>query len=54
MLLWLSLSTLDLVGHFYGPDSMEAIDTLYHVDRQIKDLMKFIAKKIDKKIVSLF
>lgn len=49
MILWLSLSTLDLAGHFYGPDSMEAIDTLYHVDKQIQDLMKFIAKKINLK-----
>lgn len=49
MLLWVSLSTLDLVGHIYGPDSIEAIDTLYHVDKQIQDLMNFIHKRIDPK-----
>ena len=49
MLVWLSLSSLDLVGHIYGPDSLEAIDTLYHVDKQIADLMKFIHKIIDPK-----
>lgn len=49
MLLWVSLSTLDLIGHFYGPDSIEAIDTLYHLDKQIQDLMKFITKRVDAK-----
>lgn len=39
MLLWVCLSNLDLVGHTYGPDSMENIDTIYHLDRQIKELM---------------
>lgn len=36
MLLWVSLSNLDLLGHMYGPDSREVIDTLYHIDHQLK------------------
>ena len=46
MLLWLSLSNLDLVGHFYGPDSLEAIDTIYHLDKQIKEFMDFVRRRV--------
>lgn len=34
--LWLGLSSLDKIGHIYGPDSKEAIDMLYHIDVQLK------------------
>lgn len=36
LLIWISLSSLDLIGHRYGPDSLEAIDTIYHIDKQLK------------------
>ncbi len=39
LLLFISLSNLDLCGHTYGPDSMECIDILYHLDKQIADFM---------------
>lgn len=39
-LLWLSLSTLDKVGHLYGPESRETIDTIYHLDKQIQQFMR--------------
>lgn len=35
MLVFISLSSFDLSGHLYGPDSLEQIDMLYHLDRQI-------------------
>lgn len=35
IVLWLSLSTLDYVGHYYGPRSKETIDMLYHIDEQL-------------------
>jgi predicted AlkP superfamily pyrophosphatase or phosphodiesterase len=41
IVLFLSLSNLDFIGHYYGPDSVEAIDTLHHVDAQ---LGRFIEK----------
>ena len=44
-LLWYSMSSLDLAGHYFGPHSMEAIDTVYQVDQRIKELLNFIAEK---------
>lgn len=38
-LLWVSLSPLDMVGHAYGPDCLETVDMIYHLDKQLK---KFI------------
>lgn len=49
MLLWISFSNLDLVGHYYGPDSMECIDTIYHLDQQIKELMDFARSHVGAK-----
>jgi predicted AlkP superfamily pyrophosphatase or phosphodiesterase len=45
MLLWISLSNFDLVGHFYGPDSFEMTDLVYHLDKQIKDFTEIVYKK---------
>lgn len=41
LLIWVCLSALDLVGHFYGPDSIECIDMIYHVDKHIKEFMDY-------------
>lgn len=46
MLVWICLSNLDLVGHMYGPDALETIDTIYHVDRQIKEFMDFAQRRV--------
>lgn len=40
LLIWLCLTPLDLVGHHYGPDSLEAIDLLYHLDKELKFFMQ--------------
>lgn len=40
-LLWVSLSTLDMIGHAYGPECLETVDMIYHLDKQ---LMHFIKK----------
>ena len=39
MVLWLCVSNLDLIGHLFGPDSKECIDTVYHTDQQLKKFM---------------
>lgn len=44
MLLWISLSALDLVGHKVGPYSLEAIDIIYHLDQQLKKFIKKICR----------
>lgn len=45
-LLWVSLSGLDPVGHCYGPNSMEVIDLIYHLDKQLQAFMQFVQKKV--------
>ena len=49
MLLWISLSGLDLVTHLFGPDSLEAIDTLYHIDKQLGEFLTFLKRKVGDK-----
>lgn len=48
LLLWVCLTPLDLVGHRYGPDSLEAIDLIYHLDHQIKSFMHDIQRFVGK------
>src|SRR5262245_47316159 len=45
-LLSVSFSTPDLVGHAYGPDSQEILDTYIRLDRTIADLLNFIDRKV--------
>jgi len=44
LLVWISLSSLDKLGHLYGPFSREVIDMIYHLDVQIDDFMQTVAK----------
>lgn len=46
MVLWLGLSSLDKVGHIYGPQSKEATDMIYHIDAQMQDFMNKVEKLI--------
>lgn len=48
LLLWVSLSTLDMIGHAYGPDCFETIDMIYHLDKQLKKFIKSVQKKVGK------
>lgn len=48
MILWLCLSPLDKLGHIYGPDSVETIDLLYHLDKQLDDFMQWIEQRYGK------
>lgn len=51
IVLWLSLSGLDKIGHKFGPYSAEAIDTIYHVDTQLDNFIKFCYSKFKKEDV---
>jgi len=51
MLLWISLSSLDMIGHVYGPSSLEIIDMIYHLDKQIYDFMEFAQDFVGRKNV---
>ncbi len=48
MLLWISISGPDKLGHDYGPDSMEVIDMLYHLDKQLETFIAAAQKKVGK------
>jgi predicted AlkP superfamily pyrophosphatase or phosphodiesterase len=42
LLLWVSLSSLDRIGHIYGPYSLEVIDMIYHLDAQLEVFMQYV------------
>ncbi|MBU4269810.1 alkaline phosphatase family protein [Candidatus Dependentiae bacterium] len=48
MLLWISLSPLDHLGHIYGPNGMEVTDMIYHLDKQIKNFLDSLYQNIDE------
>ena len=48
LLLWVCLGPLDKIGHRYGPQSMEAIDMIYHLDRQLKQFIRKTMRIIGK------
>ncbi|HEV2916501.1 MAG TPA: alkaline phosphatase family protein [Candidatus Babeliales bacterium] len=47
LLLWACISSLDKLGHAYGPWSKETVDMLYHLDYQISAMMHTIESYID-------
>ncbi len=51
ILMWLSLSSLDKIGHLYGPQTLEYIDMIYQMDHQLQEFMDFVYSKFDKKDV---
>jgi Type I phosphodiesterase / nucleotide pyrophosphatase len=54
-LLGISFSALDYVGHDFGPDSHEAQDTLFRLDRVLGDLFDVLDKGVgrDRYVVAL-
>lgn len=48
MLVWISLSSLDKVSHYCGPQSKEAIDIIYHIDRQLKRFMRRLSRVLKR------
>lgn len=54
LLLWIGLSTLDKIGHTFGPDSFEYIDTIYKVDNYIQEFMNSIEQTNDPKQILYF
>ncbi|MCP3958544.1 MAG: alkaline phosphatase family protein [bacterium] len=53
--LGLSFSATDIIGHGYGPDSPELLDTLLRLDEEIGKLLDFVDRRIglEHTIVSL-
>ena len=43
--LLVGVSTLDFIGHWYGPRSHEAFDTILRIDHEIQDLMEFVENR---------
>ena len=48
ILIWVSLSSLDKIGHLYGPYAKEVIDMIYHLDYQIEQFMKEVAQIVPR------
>lgn len=48
MLVYVCLSPLDKIGHLYGPNSIETIDLLYHLDDQLKYFIRFVNKQMKR------
>lgn len=46
LFLGISLSSLDHIGHAFGPDSIEYIDTLLHIDAYLNDFLNALKKTI--------
>ncbi len=49
LVLWISVSNFDMLGHIYGHYSMETTDLLYHLDKQLKGLIDYAQKRVGKK-----
>ena len=45
VLMWVSMSGPDKIGHPFGPDSLEKVDLLYHTDQDIKRLFDHATKR---------
>ena len=45
-LLCVSLSALDTVGHYFGPDSVEARDVLLRIDRLLADFLDVLDREV--------
>lgn len=54
LLLWVCLSSLDKLGHDYGSNSLEIIDMIYHLDKQIQDFMQYVTHKLSSPGDALF
>ncbi|QQR49134.1 alkaline phosphatase family protein [bacterium] len=45
LVVWVGFSALDKIGHIFGPNSLEIIDTICHLDKQLEDLMNYAEGK---------
>ncbi len=50
-LLGVSLSPLDKLAHRYGPESLEVVDMIYHIDKQIGNFIDKVQQKYGAKNV---
>lgn len=53
-LLCVSFSSTDLVGHYFGPDSVEARDALLRLDRELATFFAFLDAKVGKDRWAMF
>lgn len=48
MLLWVCIGGLDKIGHSFGTETIEAIDMIYHLDKQLEKFIKFVQNHVGK------
>lgn len=51
LLLWVSFSSLDLLAHELGPDALETIDLIYHLDKNLEAFLKTVHHTLNAKEV---
>ncbi len=47
LVVWLCLASLDKTGHVFGPESIEALDLIYHLDHQLGAFIKNVYQHVD-------
>lgn len=45
LLLWVSISAIDLLGHMVGPESIAILDMIYHLDLRLGKFLDFVNQK---------
>ncbi len=48
VMLWISLSGIDQLGHILGPDHIATIDMLYHLDKQLDGFIDAVHAKVGR------
>ncbi len=55
LLLGISFSSSDKVGHVFGPNSIEYLDMLYHFDKQLEQFLQYVYQKVSpEKVLIVF
>jgi arylsulfatase A-like enzyme len=50
-LLFVSVSSTDYLGHYYGPESMEVADSMVRLDRQLGDFLDALERRFGDRVV---
>jgi hypothetical protein len=52
-MLWVSFSAVDVIGHYYGAESLERAAALWELDRQLGELLKGLQQRVPHVVVAL-
>ncbi|MCL4229145.1 alkaline phosphatase family protein [Candidatus Dependentiae bacterium] len=46
LIVWISVSSTDFIGHEFGTQSIPYVDLIYHIDCQFKKFMRFVTRLV--------